>query len=250
MPLRRSRPRSRAQTMQLPEFTDYAPARLLAVRPAAEGQAWLEIEPPPGFLERYVHPGQFCKMRVGDADGIFAMFSAPGERPVRFLVRTDGPSEGDAAGRLAALPPGSSIEMSQPAGRGFDLERARGRDLYFVATGTGVAPVRAALEHVLAHRADYGTLALDHGVRTEAHLAIREDLERWREAGIEVDVCYSHLDAEGALCGRTVQEALRERTDDLSRAAVIAVGQPEMLESLLEEVVALGGDAQLFLRNI
>lgn len=235
--------------MNLPAFTEYAPGTLLRARPAAREQAFVDVEPPPGFAAAYTRPGQFCKIRVGDCEGIFAMFSAPNE-PLRFLVRVGTPEGGEAADCLAALPDGTPIEMTLPAGAGFPLERAHGRDVCFIATGTGIAPIRAAIEHVLADRARYGALSLDHGVRSEAHLAIGEDIARWRAAGVSVEVHFSAPDADGAVRGVTVQDALRARRPTLEGAAVVAVGQPEMLDALLQEVTRLGGAAELFLKNL
>ncbi len=243
--------------MNLPVFSEHAPATLLRARPAAAEQAFLEVRPRAGFAERHERAGQFCKIRVGAVEGIFAMYSAPpfaerGGDPTlaRFLVRTGNPDGGEAADALAALPDGAPIEMTLPAGAGFDLERARGRSVYFVATGTAIAPVRAALEVALADRSAYGALSLDHGVRSEAHLAVAAEIARWRASGVDVRVHLSAPGSNGTLRGVTVQGALRERAPQLAGAAVVAVGQPEMLESLLAEVVRLGGDPALFLTNV
>lgn len=242
--------------MNLPVFSEYAPATLLRARPAAAVQAFLEVRPRAGFAERHERAGQFCKIRVDAMEGIFAMYSAPpfaerGGDPslARFLVRTGNPDGGEAADALAALPDGAPIEMTLPAGAGFDLERARGRSVYFVATGTAIAPVRAALEVALADRGAFGALSLDHGVRSEAHLAVAEEIARWRAAGVDVRV---HLSApvDGEVRGVTVQDALRARAPELGGAAVVAVGQPEMLESLRDEVIRLGGAPELFLTNV
>lgn len=236
--------------MQLPEFSEYAAAELLAVRPAAADQAFVELRPVDGFVAGYARAGQFCKMRIGGAEGIFAMFSAPGDDVARFLVRTNNPEGGEAADALVRLPGGTEVEMTLPAGGGFDLERARGKDLLFFATGTGVAPIRAAIEAVLRERDAYGAISLDHGLRSPEHLAIGDDLARWEAHGVDVRMVYSRLGDDGALRGTTVQDALHERAPDLSRAAVVAVGQSAMLESLLSEVVSLGGSPDLFLKNI
>lgn len=234
--------------MKLPSFSALAPARLIRARPAASEQAFLDVEPPPGFLEAYARPGQFCKIRIAELEGLFAMFSAPGE-PLRFLVRVGNPDHGEAADAMAASPDGTRIDMSLPAGEGFPLERARGRDVCFVATGTGIAPVRAAIEVVLADRGSYGAISLDHGLRSKSHLAIGDDVARWRQLGVEVHVHLSTPDASG-VHGVTVQDALRARRPDLSNAAVVAVGQNEMLAGLLDDVLALGGDRSRFLTNI
>lgn len=236
--------------MKLPTFSAYAPARLLAARPAAVEQAFIDVLPPDGFAEGYVHPGQFCRIRVQGLEGIFAMFSAPGEPGARFLVRTNNAEGGEAADCMATLPDDSPLEMTLPAGSGFALERAHGRDLYFVATGTGIAPVRAAIEAVLLERDAYGHITLDHGVRSEAHLAIGEDIARWRAAGVEVHVHVSTPAPDGSVQGVTVQAALRARQPDLRQAALVGVGQSSMLRALREDFAALGGDPAFFLTNV
>ncbi len=236
--------------MGLPEFTELEPATLRAAAVAARDQAWLHVDPPPGFFDAHTHPGQFCKIRVGEHEGIFAMFSSPAEREARFLVRVGNPVGGEAADALAALEGGATIEMTGPAGAGFALEQARGRDVRFVATGTGVAPVRAAIEAVLAERDAYGALSLDHGLQTAEHLAIADDVARWQARGVEVRLCYSRLDEAEGLVGVTVQDSLRAHVGDLRDACVVAVGQTRMLTDLLAVMSDLGAPAERLLTNI
>lgn len=236
--------------MRLPEFSAYRPAVLRRAWAAAAEQAWLLVEPPEGFLDAHSAPGQFCKMRVAEHEGIFAMYSSPTDREARFLVRVGNPDGGEAADALAALGDDTPVEMTLPAGDGFDLEVARGLDVRFVATGTGVAPVRAAIETVLAERDAYGELSLEYGLRTEAHLAIDDEIDRWRRLGLDVRLCYSRLDEDGVLIGATVQSSLRERAPDMRRACMVAVGQPAMLAELLSVMGELGGDAKRVLTNL
>lgn len=240
--------------MALPAFSAYGSAHLAARTPVATEQMVLELEGREGALEAHVRAGQFCRVRVvlasGEAaEGIFAMLSAPHEGALRFLIRTPNPEGGEAADRIAELPVGAPLEMSLPAGDGFDLAQARGRDVHFVATGTAIAPVRAALEVVLREREAYGRLTLDHGLRSAAHLAITGDVERWRAAGVEVRLHYSVLDADGTLRGVRVQDALVERERALARAAIVAVGQSAMVKELRAIVTQLGGDPARVLHN-
>jgi NAD(P)H-flavin reductase len=236
--------------MKLPEFSAYEPAVLRSARPAAEEQAWIELSPPPGFAESHTRAGQFCRIRAEGHEGIFAMCTAPGEPGARFLVRVGTPEGGEAADALARLDDGAPVEMSLPAGQGFALERARGLDLLFVATGTGVAPVRAAIESVLQDRASFGHLSFEHGVRSSAHLAIADDLARWRAAGVDVHVRLSSPSPAGDLRGVTVQDAILATRPSLARTAVIAVGQPEMLAALEAAFLGRGGARERFLTNL
>ncbi len=234
--------------MTLTGLDRWTRTRLLTVRPAAREQVWLEVEAPDGFAAAHQHPGQFCSLRVDGLKGMFAMVSAPGAPP-RFLVRVGNPAGGAAADALAALKPGAPVEMSMPAGGGFELHRARGADLRFVATGTGVGPVCAAIDHVLTRRSEYGAISLDHGIKTAAHLAIGEPIARWRQEGVDVRVVYSRLDESGTVVGTTVQQSLRAACPDLSGAVVVGVGQSGMIASLRDVVRACGGDPDSLLTN-
>jgi ferredoxin-NADP reductase len=238
----------------LPHFTAYAPSRLVAKQSVATDQLAIELEAPEGSLAAYERPGQFCRVRVLGTEGtpfegIFAMLSAPAERVLRFLIRTPNPEGGEAADRLAALDVGSPVEITFPAGDGFALDRAEACDVHFVATGTAIAPVRAAIETVLRRRDAFGALSLDHGLRSPTHLAIPTDVERWRAAGIDIHVHYSEPEPDGTVRGVRVQDAVIERVRDFSRAAFVAVGQSAMIAELRDMVAARGGDPSLVLHN-
>lgn len=240
--------------MPLPEFSPYAPSTLRSREPVATDQMVIALDAPPGALDLHTRPGQFCRVRVttdgGEAhEGIFAMLSAPHERALRFLIRTPNVEGGEAADLLAAMPVGSAVEITMPAGDGFALERARGRDLSFVATGTAIAPVRAAIESVLRERDAWGALSLDHGLRSPEHLAVPGEVERWRERGVDVRLHYSVPQPDGTLLGVRAQDAALEHARDIRNAAFVAVGQSAMVKELRGMVAARGGDPSLVLHN-
>src|SRR5205823_7677523 len=89
-------------------------------------------------------PGQVAVLRVKDEEpAYFAFASAPEDRELEVLVKkTIGASR-----VLFDMRKGERIELIDVAGHGFDLEKQTGRDLVFVAMGTGVAPLRSALRH-------------------------------------------------------------------------------------------------------
>src|SRR6185369_12345469 len=96
-------------------------------------------------------PGQVAVLRVGEEPpAYFAFASAPADRELEILVkRTIG-----ASVALFDMKEGERVDLLSVVGHGFDLETQQGRDLVFVAMGTGVAPLRSALRHVLNRKAD------------------------------------------------------------------------------------------------
>jgi NAD(P)H-flavin reductase len=141
------------------------------------------------------------------------------------------------------------IEMTHPLGKGFDLDRAAGKPVCLVGTGTGVAPVRAALEALLSEGASPTSLSLDHGLRSEAHLAVGDAVAVWRAAGVTVRISFSTLE-EGQLVGTTVQDTLFAARTDFTGVAMVAVGQNALLADLRARFEAAGGLREDFLTNV
>src|SRR6185503_2480747 len=97
-------------------------------------------------------PGQIAILRVeGEEPAYFAFAGAPEDRDLEVLVK-------QKAGASAAIYNkcvGDQIELVEIAGHGFNLDVMKGRDLVFIAMGTGVAPLRSALRHVLKRKEEF-----------------------------------------------------------------------------------------------
>jgi ferredoxin-NADP reductase len=111
-------------------------------------------------------PGQVALLEVeGAGRAYFAIASAPEDDELEFLVKLSN----DPAGRaLYEARPGASVRLAEIAGHGFDLKAQEGRDLVFVAMGTGVAPLRSALRAVLSRADAYGQIVVLYGARHES----------------------------------------------------------------------------------
>ncbi len=118
-------------------------------------------------------PGQVVKLRHGEAEGYFALASAPGE-PAELLV-SRGTALGDAL--VGAAVAGARIGATEPFGPGFPLDQALGKDLLLLATGSGIAPIRAVLRHVRAHQGDFGRVAGFYGARAPGEHAYAREVE-------------------------------------------------------------------------
>ncbi len=226
--------------------------RIAARAPEAEGQLRISLDVAPEPRARHRFPGQFIELVLGTSAserGYFALLNAPGEGSTfELLVRTDAADGGDAAALLGALPIGASVPASGPLGSGFPLERIGKRSVRVVATGTAIAPARAAIDHLLRHRVE--VLSLDYGVRSAAHVALASELARFSEAGVEVAVHFSGL-RDGALVGTLAHRALMHRWSEVAaeEEVIVAVGQLEMVADLRLRWQALGGDPADVLHN-
>lgn len=218
----------------------------------AEGQLRISLEVERPCREAHRHPGQFIELVLGEGAserGYFALLNAPGEgETFELLVRTDAADGGDAAARLGALPIGAAVRASGPLGAGFPLERIGKRSVRAVATGTAIAPARAAIDHLMRQRVE--VLSLDYGVRSAQHVALASELARFSEAGITVAVHFSGL-REGVLVGQLAHRGLMHRWSEVAieEEVILAVGQLEMVAELRARWQVLGGDPRDVLHN-
>jgi ferredoxin-NADP reductase len=98
-------------------------------------------------------PGQVAVLRVeGEQPAYFAFAGAPEDRDLEVLVK----QKIGASAVIYNMCVGDQIELLSIAGHGFNLDAMKGRDLIFVAMGTGVAPLRSALRHALKRKDEIG----------------------------------------------------------------------------------------------
>ena len=123
-------------------------------------------------------PGQFVSFEIERAGRPFpatrpySIASSPGSRHAIELVLNRVPG-GPGSEYLSGLREGDTTTFKGPVG-GFTL-RDSPRDLLFVATGTGIAPIRSMLWS-LAERASLRRVALYWGLRSEPDLYYQDEL--------------------------------------------------------------------------
>ncbi|GAB3378116.1 ferredoxin--NADP reductase [Azotobacter armeniacus] len=218
---------------------------LLEVWPWTDTLFSLRCSRPPEFRFR---AGQFARLGLCKADGstvwrAYSMVSAPAEEQLEFVsVVVPG---GEFTSELCHLRPGDTLLVERQPYGFLTLERfPGGRDLWLLATGTGLGPFLSILrdpevwqrfEHIL----------LVHSVRTAGELAYREQIgelpARMQPQGAREQLRYLPLvtreEVPGTLQGRIT--ALLD-SGELERAAGLALdptysrlmlcGNPQMIK--------------------
>jgi anaerobic sulfite reductase subunit B len=151
----------------------------------------LELEPCNGRLPEPA-PGQFTMLYAWGAGEVPISLSGV-ERGGR-LVQTIR-DVGAVTHALCVLEPGQSVGVRGPLGRGWPLREVEGADVVVVAGGLGMAPLRPPLRALLERRERYGRLLLLYGSRTPSDLLFGDELERWAQAGVDVQLTVDAADA-------------------------------------------------------
>jgi sulfhydrogenase subunit gamma (sulfur reductase) len=191
--------------------------------------------------------GQVAILRVDDEEpAYFAFASSPEDQELEILVkRTTG-----ASVALFNLNEGDRVDLLGVAGPGFDLEAQQGRDLVFVAMGTGVAPLRSALRYVLNRKEEFGELVVLYGVRTPEDFCYRDDFDDWELAGVQLRQVISRPDGHD-WSGPTgyVQSLLEHVLPDLKSPAALVCGSPEMIAQTRDRLQQMGFGSDDILTN-
>jgi NAD(P)H-flavin reductase len=199
----------------------------------------LELEPLDG-APLAAAPGQFTMLYTFGVGEVPISVSGDGRRLVH-TVR----AVGAVTSAICAARPGTVLGVRGPFGNVWPLADEAGSDIVVVAGGLGLAPLRAAVHHVLAHRRDYGEAVLLYGSRTPDDLLYRRELERLRlRDDIQVDVTVDN--AERAWPGKVgvVTKLLGGARFDPDATAAFVCGPEIMMRfaarALAERGVAAG----------
>lgn len=185
-------------------------------------------------------PGQLVKVRTEAGEGFFALSSAPSaDGAVELLVKRGGKVADAAIGRAA---PGGRLAVTEPFGNGFAVEEAVHRDVLLFAAGSGIAPVRSLVQHVLRHRGDFRLVTLFYGQRRGAEFAYRAEHLDWERGGVRVVLCPSRED--------DAWQGVRGRVQEVARSIGFGGSAPEEtvafvagMKAMVEDVRRTLGDA-------
>lgn len=192
-------------------------------------------------------PGQIAVLSVpGAAPAYFAFASAPEDAELEVLVKQ---KEG-ASASIFEMKIGERVELLNVAGHGFPLDEQKGKDLVFVAMGTGVAPLRSALRHVLQRKDEFGQLVVLYGARTPDDFCYRDETDSWEDGGVELRQVISRPDGHD-WSGPTgyVQSLLDHVLPNLKSPIALICGSLEMMEQTRDRLGQMGFKPHEILTN-
>ncbi len=192
-------------------------------------------------------PGQVAVLQVeGEAPAYFAFASAPQDPELEVLVK----QKIGVSNAIFELKAGGRIQLLAVTGHGFELNDHQQKDLVFVAMGTGVAPLRSALRHVLKRKQDFGQLVVLYGARTPDDFCYRDETQDWEDAGVELRQVVSRPDGHD-WSGPTgyVQSLLDHVLPSLHSPIALICGSLQMMEQTRDRLRKMGFAADDILTN-
>lgn len=180
--------------------------------------------------------GQFMEISipgVGEAPISICNFD---EHSLEMCIR----KVGRLTDKVFDLEAGDSLWMRGPYGNGFDLDLFRGKDVAFLAGGTGLAPVRKTIDHFASNRDQVKNLEVMIGFKTPEDRLFNEDIHRWSENNsvtVTVDKGDEDWQGETGLITTHIDKLdLREVADKVA----VVVGPPIMMKFTTMELIKKG----------
>ncbi|MGB9591273.1 MAG: FAD/NAD(P)-binding protein [Candidatus Kryptoniota bacterium] len=138
----------------------------------------LLLEPPLLDGRRFSFlPGQFNMLYAfGTGEAAISISSDPykTDRLAHTIHRV-----GTVTSALSRLKRGDMIGLRGPFGMPWPMKKAEGKDVFIVAGGIGLAPLRPVIYYILRQRQKFQRVALLYGARSPLDLLYRVELEQW-----------------------------------------------------------------------
>lgn len=218
----------------LPDPMVPAPHRVQRARRETHDTFTLELAPVDGRAVTSYDPGQFNMLYVFGAGEVPISISGDPAR-TQALAHTVR-AVGAVTGAMRRLKRGDVLGVRGPFGSRWPVAEAAGHDVVVVAGGVGLAPLRPAIYHILAHRESYGRVVLLYGARAPRDLLYRRELEQWRsrfDLEVEVTVDAAAPDWRGHV-GVVTALIPRARFDALDTVAMLCGPEVMMRFTVME----------------
>ena len=210
------------------------------------------VDVDPETAAEYKVPGQYVQVRLNDDNKplFLAIASAPSandenvDPSFEFLIKkTDGNEW------ATSLKEGDTIEVSQVLGNGFAMEENfegykydfPTQNILLFAAGSGIAPIKAAMESGALGTGSGRTARLYYGERTPDDLCFTSQYKEWEDAGIQVVPVLSQPPDSWQGRSGYVQNALEEDGVPIPRnCGALLCGQKGMAESVTDTLTKAG----------
>ncbi|RKX95072.1 MAG: hydrogenase [Spirochaetes bacterium] len=183
--------------------------------------------------------GQFVEISIpGAGEAPFSITSTP-SRPgnLEFTIRKIG----RVTTKIFELKEGDLLHIRGPYGNSFPFEEVEGKNLYFIAGGIGLAPLRSVINQAFDHRPRFGEIKILYGAKSPAEFCYREEIPIWKKLP-DTEVLLTVDNPDGEWQGNVgVVTTLMDKTKLSPLNSVVYVcGPPVMLKFVMLKLIEMG----------
>ena len=183
-----------------------------------------------------VEHGQFLQLSIPKVGEAPISVSGFGDGYLEFTIR----SVGKVTDKIFTLQPGDTLFLRGSYGKGWPVEKLKGKNVIIVAGGTGVAPVRSMINMFFNDETYTKSVNLICGFKDENSVLFKDELALWKEK-FEAIYTLDKGEKEGFENGLVTTHLAKlpfEKFGD--NYEVIIVGPPMMMKFTVLEFLKLG----------
>ena len=203
---------------------------------------WVHLPDSPAFTFK---PGQFVTLDLPIHEQrnkrwrSYSIASAPDGNTIELIVVC---LDGGTGSRYIfdEIKEGSTLNLRGPQGI-FVLPEDTSKELFFICTGTGIAPFRSMLHHIRTHRLQGYRMNLIFGTRTQADLLYADEMKQLEQELAHFRY-YPTLSREQWNGPTGYVHPIYEQLATGQPATFMLCGWREMIDEARERILALGYD--------
>ena len=194
----------------------------------------------PGEMENFTfEPGQVGQISVfGAGEATFVINTPPSEKHyLQFSVM----KVGEVTDAIHKLQPGDKVGLRAPLGNFFPYNEWKGKNVFFVGGGIGMAPIRTIMLYLLEHKQDYGKISLLYGARSPKDMAYSYELDSWmHNPDLDCTLCIDNPHEQWHHKIGLIPRVLEEINPSPDNTVAVLCGPPIMIKFTLETLKKLG----------
>lgn len=132
-------------------------------------------------------PGQFILLSVFGQGEITLGMSSGSYQKDHISVSVN--KLGRVSQALHRLSVGDVVGIRGPYGNSFPIDKMKGKDIWIIGGGCGIAPLRSLLFDLLERKEDYKKITLLFGARSVSDLPYKEDCRTWENTPNVKTIC-------------------------------------------------------------
>lgn len=184
-------------------------------------------------------PGQVGQVSVfGAGEATFVINSPPSLKDwLQFSVM----AAGEVTDAIHRLSPGDKVGVRAPLGNFFPWREWKGKNVFFIGGGIGMAPIRTIMLHLLERKADYGKISLLYGARSPQDMAYSYELDDWkRNPDLDCTLCIDNPCEDWPHRVGLIPKVLEELAPSPENTVAVLCGPPIMIKFTLQALEKLG----------
>lgn len=180
-----------------------------------------------------VKPGQFFEISIPKYGEAPISVSGIGPDTVDLTIR----KVGTVTNQIFEHYEGKTLLMRGPYGNGFDLDDYKGKEIFIIAGGTGLSPVKGIVDYFSENPEEAVSTTLIAGFKSPEDILFKQDFEKWEKNLQVIKTVDSAPEGYQGLTGMVTKYIPDLPIADSSNAVFITVGPPVMIKFTIQEIL-------------